>query len=180
MKKRYLLVAGGIDRKGIVYNLTGILKKFNFNIEDSSMILLRRTFSIIMLLTSYSKINEIKFQKHLCYFMNKFNMTLDIKEISEKEMGEYKSSNVYMITISGADKPGIVNAITGIIFKNGGNIIGLDTKSSEKVKPHAYYMILEVDLPVKMNIRLFENRLKRIGKKIGVVVNINRLEKNIL
>lgn len=180
MKKRYLLVAGGIDRKGIVYNLTKILKEFNFNIEDSSMVLLRRTFSIIMLLTSYAKINEIVFQKQLCDFMNKYNMTLDIKEISENEMKEYKPSNVYIIKISGADKPGIVNEITDIILKNSGNIIGLDTKSSENVRPHAYYMLLEVDLPTKINIKSFEGQLKKAGKKMGVVINMNKVERNIL
>ena len=180
MKKRYLLIAGGIDRKGIVYNITNILKKFDFNIEDSSMVLMRRTFSMIMLLTSCSKINEIKFQKQLCEFMNKYNMTLDIKEISEAEMKEYETSNLYLISISGADKPGIVNAITNIIFKKRGNIIGLDTKSSEKVKPHAYYMLLEVDLPAKANVKLLENMLKKTGKKIGVIVNINKTERNIL
>jgi predicted amino acid-binding ACT domain protein len=180
MKKRYLLVAGGIDRKGIVYNLTKILKEFNFNIEDSSMVLLRRTFSIIMLLTSYAKINEIIFQKQLCDFMNKYNMTLDIKEISENEMKEYKPSNVYIIKISGADKPGIVNEITDIILKNSGNIIGLDTKSSENVRPHAYYMLLEVDFPAKTNIKSLEGQLKKAGKKMGVVINMNKIERNIL
>jgi|YelNatPaOPRAMG01_1025707.scaffolds.fasta_scaffold19738_3 glycine cleavage system transcriptional repressor len=180
MRKRYLLIAGGIDRKGIVYNLTNLLKQFNFNIEDSSMVMLRRTFSIIMLLTSLSKINEEIFQKKLCDFMNKFNMTLDIKEISEKEMKEYRPSSTYIITISGADKPGIVNIITGIILKKGGNIVGLDTKSSENVKPHAYYMIIEVDFPEKLNIEVLNNDLRKAGKKIGVSVNINKIEKDIL
>lgn len=180
MKKRYLLVAGGIDRKGIVYNLTKILNEFHFNIEDSSMVLIRRTISIIMLLTSCLKINEIKFQKQMCDFMNKYNMTFDIKEISEKEMREYKSTNVYIITISGADKPSIVNAITNIILKKGGNIIGLDTKSSENVRPHAYYMVLVVDLPAKINVRLLESQLKKAGTKIGVTVNVNKIERNIL
>ncbi|MCX8094161.1 MAG: hypothetical protein N3E50_08355 [Candidatus Goldbacteria bacterium] len=180
MKKRYLLVAGGIDRKGIVYNLTEILKQFNFNIEDSSMVMLRRTFSIIMLLTLYKKIDETEFQKKLCDFMNKYNMTLDIKEISEKEMKEYKSNNVYIITLSGADKPGIVNIITDIILRHNGNIIGLETKSSENVRPHAYYMILEVDFSVKTKIKIFEKELKKVGEKIGVVVNINKIEKDIL
>lgn len=181
MKKRYLLVSGGIDKKGIVLNLSKILKDYDFNVEDSSMIMLRRTFSMIMLLSNEGKFNEVKFEKDLAVFMNKNSMTVDIREVSEKEMREYKpAGESYMISISGADKPGIVKTMTEILYKNGANITGLETKSSEKVKPHAYYMFLEVDLPKNKNIVKLEAALKTAGKKIGVHVAVNRVENSVL
>jgi len=179
--KKFLLIAGGVDKKGIVYKLTKILKDYEFNIEDSSMVMLRRTFSIIMLLTNKSNIDEKKFNNDICKFMNENQMMIDLKIISDKEMMQYREEgNIYMISISGADKPGIVNKITEILFKNGVNIIDLETKSSEKVKPHAYYMHMEVDVPKKVNIKNLEKKLKDAGKKIGVFVNIYENEKEIL
>lgn len=181
MKRRYLLVAGGVDKKGIVYSLSKILKEYEFNIEDSSMIMLRRTFSMIMLLSNEGRFNEAKFEKDLAVFMNKNTMTVDIREISEKEMKEYGPAGIsWMISISGADKPGIVKTMTEILYKSGANIVGLETKSSEKVKPHAYYMFLEVDLPKSKNISKLETALKKAGKKIGVHVAVNRVENSVL
>jgi glycine cleavage system transcriptional repressor len=181
MKKRYLLIAGGVDKKGIVYGLSSLLSDHDFNIEDSSMLMLRRTFSVIMLLSNEKGPNEAEFEKDLAAFMNKNSMTADIRQVSEKEMKEYSpAGDSYMISISGADKPGIVKAMTGILFKSGANIIGLETKSAEKTKPHAYYMFLEADVPGNKNMKKIEAALKKYGDKIGVHVAVNRVEKSIL
>ncbi len=181
MNKKFLLLAGGVDKKGIVYKLTEILKKYKFNIEDSSMVMLRRTFSIIMLLTNKNKINEKKFQKNICDFMNKNQMMVDIRLISKDEMKEYKEEGqIYMIFISGKDKIGIVNRITDILYKNKINIIDLETKSTERIIPHAYYMHLEVDIPKNVDINKLENKLKSICKKMGVNINLKPVAKEIL
>ena len=181
MKKRHILIAGGIDRKGIVFSMTGMLKKYGFNIEDSSMIMMRRTFSVIMLLSNSAGYSKTGFEKSIAAFRKKFNMAVDIKAVSEKQMKEYKCAGKrYMVSISGADRPGIVNEITGIIYKSGANIIGLETKSSEKTKPHAYYMFLEIDLPSPPDLKAFEKRLKSAAKKIGVHVTVSRVEDRVL
>jgi glycine cleavage system transcriptional repressor len=181
MKKRYLLIAGGVDKKGIVYGLSSLLSDHDFNIEDSSMLMLRRTFSVIMLLSNDKGPDEAKFGRDLAVFMKKNSMTADIRQVSEKEMKEYGAAgDSYMITISGADKPGIVKAMTGILYKAGANILDLETKSTEKTKPHAYYMFLEVDLPKNKNMKKIEAALKKQGDKIGVHVAVNRVEKSIL
>jgi len=177
---RYLLIAGGVDRRGVVKALTGILKQQGFNIEDSSMIMLRHTFSMIMILTNKKKADASGLLKRLSDFGKEFDMTLDIRTITEKEMKEYvqKGENC-VISISGADKPGIVNSITSVIASLGGNITGLTTKSSQSVKPSVYYMFLEVDMP-KSAMKESEKKLKAAAKKLGVHININRENKEIL
>ncbi len=180
MKKRYLLTAGGVDKKGIVYKLTKLLKRHDFNIEDSSMAMLRHTFSIIMLL-SRGKGKEKGFFRDLKMFREKNRMDVNITEIGERYMKEYKpAGNIYIILISGADRPGIVNEITGEIFRKKGNIIGLETKSSEKAWPHAYYMLIEADVPKDITMKRFERVLKSKGKKTCVHVTVNRADREIL
>jgi glycine cleavage system transcriptional repressor len=181
MKERLMLMAGGIDRKGVVFELTSILKKFKFNIEDSSMIMLRRTFSMIMLLSTDVKYGKKQFLDDISAFMKKSGMTVDIKVISEKEMAEPAAkADIYSVTISGADKSGIVNGITEAIFSNGGNITGLETKSSEKVKPHAYYMFLEVEIPSKPGIKKLDSALKAAAAKYKVHFSMTKVDKEIL
>ena len=179
MAKRFLLTAGGVDRKGIVFNLANVLKKNGFNIEDSSMVMMRRTFSVIMLLSSKTR-PSAGFQKELDIFMKKYKMAAGISEVTEKDMREYSGDNRYMISISGADKKGIVSAMTGVVYKFGGNITGLETKSSEKVKPHAYYMFIEADMPKKTGVKGMEAALAPAAKKLGVHVSVNRVESSAL
>jgi glycine cleavage system transcriptional repressor len=181
MKNRYLLLAGGVDRKGIVFNLTKALKKHDFNIEDSSMVMLRRTFSVIMLLSREGKYDVAGFDPEIKLFSKKFGMAMQLRSVKEKEMMEYGGeARKYTISISGADKPGIVNSIASLLYRAGANVVDLETKSSEKVKPHAYYMFLEVDLPKKTDPKKLEAALLREGKRLGVHVSVSEVEKAIL
>jgi len=184
VKKYFLLTAGGVDRKGIVFWLTKILKKYGFNIEDSSMIMLRHTFSVIVLLSIGEAAGGAalkKFRSEIDSFMNKSGMSAGIREISDGEMKEYREEGrKYILSISGADKPGIVNSMTGILYENGINILDMETKSSQNTSPAAYYMFLEVDVPKKVNIGTLGRALRDAGKKIGVHVSINRVESEVL
>lgn len=183
-KKYFLLTSGGVDRKGIVFELTEILKKHGFNIEDSSMMLLRHTFSMIVLLShkiDFGGGRLKKFHAEIKSFTKKSGMNAGIKNISPVVMSEYgEEGNIYMLSISGADKPGIVNAVTAVLFKNGVNIIDMETKSSQKTSPAAYYMFLQVDIPEKIKIGKLERELKVTGKKIGVHISVNKVESSVL
>jgi len=182
MKKNYyLLIAGGVDTKGIVFNLTKILNDFAFNIEDSSMVLLRRTFSVIVLLSHDRPTLPDRLEGQLRAFGDRFSMAVDLRKITPREMKEYGGNGKrYVISISGADRPGIVRGITETIVRKGGNVIDLETKSSQRTKPPAYYMLLEVDLPSRVSETGFRQALARSGKKLGVHVSVQRVVNEIL
>ena len=180
-KQFYLLTAGGVDSKGIVFELTKLLTAFSFNIEDSSMVMLRRTFSVIVLLSREDPRLPDPLNQRLRSFGDRFGMSVDFRRITRKEMQEYDGKGKrYMISISGADRPGIVRSITGAIVKKGGNIIDLETKSSQRTDPPAYYMLLEVDMPAKVSEVAFRQALVRSGKKIRVHVTVQRVVNEIL
>ncbi len=181
MKNRYLLIAGGVDRKGIVYGLTGWIKELGFNIEDSSMIMLRKTFSMIMILSRTKPVKGVDFSGKASVFKKKTGMVIEFIKIKEQDAAEpEESGNSVIVSINGADKPGIVNTITGILFKAGANITDLETKSTEKVKPHVYYLFIEAALPAGYKVSKLEADLKKAAKKLGVHVTVNRAETAVL
>ncbi|HRU40243.1 MAG TPA: ACT domain-containing protein [Candidatus Goldiibacteriota bacterium] len=147
--KNYLLIAGGPDRKGVVFGLTGLLKRHGFNIEDSSMTMLRGTFSMIMLLTKDGKVNEALFEKDACGFMNSYQMSLEIREVDASRMKEKRGREAFLISISGADRPGIVNEISGKLFKAGVNITGLETKVPREKSPTPTTCSWKLTFPLK-------------------------------
>ena len=180
-KHFYLLIAGGVDTKGIVFELTKLLTTFAFNIEDSSMVMLRRTFSVIVLLSREDPRLPETFDRRLRTFGDRFGMSVDFRKITRKEMLEYDvKGKRFMISISGADRPGIVQSITEAIVKKGGNIIDLETKSSQRTTPPAYYMLLEVEMPARVQETAFRQALVRTGKKTGVHVTVQRIVDEIL
>lgn len=178
---RYMLIAGGVDKKGIVYGLTGWIKKLGLNIEDSSMVMLRRTFSVIMILTAPDAVDESSLRKKAGEFSRKTGMTVNVVSIGEKDAAEPAyGRNGVIVSINGADKPGIVNYITGILFRAGANITDLETKSTEKVRPHVYYMFIEAQLPAAGSLKKLETKLKKAAKKLGVHVSVSRAETSVL
>ncbi len=180
-KSYYLLLAGGVDRKGIVFNLTKILTDFSFNIEDSSMVLLRKTFSVIMLLSHDRAALPATFDARLKKFARTFSMTVDIRSVGPKEMEEHSArGGTFMISLSGADRPGIVRDITGTVARMGGNIVDLETKSSQKAARAAYFMLLEVVMPSGVSGSSLQRALMRAGKKLGVHISVQRVEREIL
>jgi glycine cleavage system transcriptional repressor len=145
------------------------------------MVMLRRTFSVIVLLSREDPLLPEAFDRKLKTFGGRFGMSVDFRKISRKEMQEYGAKGKrYMISISGADRPGIVKSITEAIVKKGGNIIDLETKSSQRTTPPAYYMLLEVDVPAKVEETAFRQALVRSGKKTGVHVTVQRIVDEIL
>ena len=88
---------------------------------------------------------------------------------------EIKDGSHYSISVYGADKAGIVHAITKEITKNNLNIIDLQTKitgGSTKV----YIMMLEVVANNEDNENIWQEALKKTAKEINTQINIKKIE----
>lgn len=157
------------DSKGIVSNTTKVLFEKGFNIADSSSTLLQGIFSMIFIVTSdkdYSE-DEIKLMfKEDNYHMEVFKYNNEPKE---------QDGFHYSISVYGADKAGIVNAITAEIAKNNLNIIDLQTKITGKTHK-VYIMVLEVVAGSEENESKWQSLLKETAKNINTQINIRKIE----
>lgn len=158
------------DSKGIVSDTAKILYEHGFNIADSSSTLLQGIFSMIFIVTSekdYTEQDVKKMFETLPCSMEVFKY----KNIPESSDELYH----YSISVYGADKPGIVHAITHEIAENKLNIIDLQTKVTGK-DSKVYIMMLEVTADSENNENIWQEKLKNIAKQINTQINIKKIQ----
>lgn len=168
-KHYYALTFVNNDSKGIVYETTKVLYDNGFNIADSSSTLLQGVFSMIFIVTSEKDYKEDDIKE-----MFK-NVRSHMEVFKYDKMPEEKEGFHYSISVYGADKPGIVNAITEEIAKNNLNIIDLQTKITGK-SPQVYIMMLEVVAENENSENVWQEALKNTAKKINTQINIKKIE----
>lgn len=170
MKKYYYaLTFVNTDSKGIVYETTKVLYNNGFNIADSSSTLLQGVFSMIFIVTSDKDYTEQEIKE----MFKEVRSHMEVFKYDK--MPEEQDGFHYSISVYGADKPGIVNAITEEIAKNNLNIIDLQTKITDK-SPQVYIMMLEVTAESEDNENVWQEALKNTAKKINTQINIKKIE----
>jgi glycine cleavage system transcriptional repressor len=142
----YALSAIGRDRPGIVAEVTGTLLRHGVNMADSQMAILGGHFAMMIVLVSSAETDVEGLRADL----DRSRAKLELEAVSLSEIDEAQAridEPSHVITLYGADHPGIVNAVTAVLAERGVNITDLDTHLVGEETDPAYMMILEVALP---------------------------------
>ena len=106
MRSKLIISANGIDRKGIVSEISSIISQNNGNIETSKMIGLETEFALLVLIDiDNDKIESLR---------NNLNQitSLSFKFIETQSNTNNQFNNRYHLYINGADNEGIVHAFS--------------------------------------------------------------------
>ena len=163
----------GKDRPGIVSSITETLFKTGCNIEDSSMVLIRNEFAMILIVEVLSKRSLPLLKKLLQQTAKKLKLSVLVRNISLKEerTGSLKGRQ-FMVSVYGADKPGIVYKISSFLSEKHINIT--DVQTAKKAK--TYIMFLEIDIPRCVSAANVKSSLTKLALSMGINISINPLE----
>jgi glycine cleavage system transcriptional repressor len=167
----YALTFFSEDKPGIVAKISKILFEMGINIEDSSSTLLRGFFSMILLVSTDERIEESLIARK---FSNLKGITVTVKEV--KELKKKKSEDTFVISVYGADKPGLVYSVSNLLAEHNVNIIDLQTKVAGKKDNPVYIMVFEVAVPENNSNSIWIDELKNISKEMGTDINIRQIE----
>jgi glycine cleavage system transcriptional repressor len=78
--------------------------------------------------------------------------------------------------VHGADRPGIVSALTGVIAAVGGNVTDLSTR----LTGHLYVLLAEVDIPAETDMPALLTRLTQVADELGVDASLRPVEPDLL
>ncbi len=124
-----MLTGVGRDRVGIVAQLTDALFALGCNLLDSSMTLLRGEFAIILMVSLPPNVSIELLSEKLSKIQEHLGFTLHMRELAAEEaVVKGENGHGYLISVYGADKPGIVSGITHKIAQLGLNITDVETK----------------------------------------------------
>jgi glycine cleavage system transcriptional repressor len=182
LNKGVVITGVGRDRVGIVAELTDALFSLGCNLLDSSMTLLRGEFAIILMMTIPETLPLADLQNHLEKVQKRLGFALHLRELAEDEMQIVEeNSSGYIISVYGADKPGIVSGVTRRLSEMGANITDVETKRSSPsvvavggsapAKP-IFLMVLEVTAPVELKTDYLQKEMKELAHSLGVDISI--------
>jgi glycine cleavage system transcriptional repressor len=152
----------GPDRPGIIADVTRALAGAGVNLEDSTMTLLRGHFAM-MLVCAGPDLAEV--ERAVAPLSGELVVT--VREVGP-ESTHAPLGPSYLLSVHGADRPGIVSAITRVVAAAGGNITDLSTRLSGAL----YVLTAEVELPVSVDLEGLRTALDVTADELGVGVTL--------
>jgi glycine cleavage system transcriptional repressor len=159
----------GPDRPGIIADVTGALAGVGVNLEDSTMTLLRGHFAMMLVCTGPAD----GVQEALEPLSGELVIT--VREVGP-EQAHAPVGAPYILSVHGADRPGIVSAITHIVAAAGGTVTDLSTRLSGSL----YVLTAEVELPASAHLGMLQSALEVTADELGVGVTLRPAESDDL
>ena len=179
--QRWIVTALGQDRPGIVAGVTKVLYDLGCNLEDSAMTRLEGEFTIMLIFSTKTKTGEAALRNAFAPLEQKLKLAVHLKPLTATESrAPRKRGQSFLISVYGSDKPGIVFRMAEALAKTGVNITDVHTHRSTGRGPSLYLLLLEVELPARMTSAALEQRLKALGKSLGVEVSLRSSDSTVL
>lgn len=180
MSKRFSLSAIGHDQPGIVSAVTEILFQAGCNIEDSAMTILWGQFAMLLVVTPAASTDLDKLRGEFARVSQEMHLQLSLSELEEAQKPEPKEAGVpYVVSVYGADHPGIVSRTTGFLAERKINITDLSTRVIQAKGP-VYIMLLEVEAPRALAEQQIKEELFALSQQLKVDISVRRLESELL
>ena len=158
----------GPDRTGIVADVAEALAGVGANLTDSTMTRLRGHFTMTLICTGPTAGDVEKALEPLT------GVVTTVRRV-EPEADAATAGEPHLVSVHGADRLGIVAAVTRVVAAEGGNITDLSTRLAGTL----YVLIAEIDLPPAAADELAE-QLAVAAAELGVEVTLRRAESEIL
>jgi glycine cleavage system transcriptional repressor len=163
----------GHDRPGIIADTTRLLAEVGANLEDSTMSILRGHFAMVLVAATDTPADDV--QRVLAPLAAGGRLQVSVREVPQ-EAPPQPLGSTYLLSVHGADRPGIVSAVTAVVAEAGGNITDLSTRLSGEL----YVLLAEVDLPSVVDPEQLDRDLVTAGLELGVEVSLRALDPDVL
>ena len=181
MTHRWIVTALGQDRPGIVAGVTQVLYTLGCNLEDSAMTRLEGEFAIMLIFSCPKNVTQEKLSQAFERLGRRLKLAIHLKPLTVQETRKpHTGGNGYLISVYGADRPGIVFQVSETLARIGVNITDVHTHRSVGGAPSLYLMLLEVEVPARLGIASLERRLQPLAKRLGVEVSVRSSEADVL
>lgn len=159
----------GPDRPGIVARVTRVLLDHGCNIADSHMGLLSGRFTMMLVVTLPDALEEQRFLDDLSAAAR----DLELDAIHAHHVGEAlpTAAATHVVTVYGADHPGIVQAVAEALAAHGASITDLQTRLAGEL----YVMTLEVS-----GGEGAQDALRSVAAAEHVEITVRALEPDVL
>lgn len=171
----FALTIIGRDRPGIVSQVTEILYQLGCNIADSSCSILGGQFSMILIISHPEYTSRESFGDAFAP-LEEGNLSVFLRTLMPggEKRPEFEGE-LCMISVYGADKPGIVYRVSKELGQRQINITDLNTKLvGDEARP-VYVMMIEAVLPENLEIEDVESWMESLKTEMGVDISVRSI-----
>lgn len=174
--KELAITVIGRDRPGIVAEVSGILAGLRLNLTDSTMTLLRGHFAMMLICVGEeTEPSAAEVEAALAPLTADGNLVAMVRVVPP-QITRLVPGTAFTLLVHGADRLGIVAAVTGALARVGGNVTDLTTRLSGAL----YLLSAEVDLPSTVDTDELMAALDTVADELGVEVSLRSAEADVL
>jgi glycine cleavage system transcriptional repressor len=163
----------GQDRPGIVAEASDILAGLGLNLTDSTMTLLRGHFAMTLICVGEPSASVV--EAELGPLTASGALVATVREVVPEDWTPPAGGHG-VLSLHGADRLGIVAAVTGLLAGVGANVTDLTTRLSGEL----YVLVAEVDLPETVDVGVLDARLREVAATLDVEAHLRRADVDVL
>ncbi|MBE0500744.1 MAG: ACT domain-containing protein [Desulfuromonadales bacterium] len=170
--QHFALTIIGRDRPGIVSQVTEALYRLGCNIADSSCSILGGQFAMILII-AHPEFKDKESFGDAFTALEESGLSVFLRTL--KPGGEKHAKiegEICMISVYGADKPGIVYRVTRELGERNVNITDLNTKLIGSDEHPVYVMMIEAILPDGIDPEEIEAAMNAIKTEMNVDISL--------
>ena len=183
VSRAWILTALGKDRPGIVAQVTEVLFRLGCNLEDSAMTRLTGEFAIMLVFSAPHRFTQSQLERAFAGVSGRLQLALHIKALSRTERQPSTRGQPYLLSVYGADRPGIVYRVSALLARLKINITDVSTHRATRATGRTaplYLMLLEVELPSRITATRLERQIRSLTKKLGVAASLRSADTQVL
>jgi glycine cleavage system transcriptional repressor len=173
----FAVSAIGRDRPGIVAAISRELLELQGNIEDSQMSILRGHFAVMLIVSVPDEASETELERR----MEQVREELELEAVAVSAVEDLPAGvgPTHVLSVYGADRPGIVHAVSSALAERGISITDLETRVAGAAESPVYVMLMEVAAGDADPDEL-EATLREIGEREGLDISLRELSADAL
>ena len=169
----YAVSVVGKDRTGIVAGISEVFFRLGCNIADSSCTMLAGEFAMILIVSHPRPFTKARLHDELKPVCDSLGMSLAVRSLHADEIARQETDReICMISVYGADQPGIVYRVTRELAALGINIMDLNTKLIGSGQEPVYVMMLEAAIPEGQTPEGVEELLGDLKRELNVEIGV--------
>lgn len=164
----------GVDRPGIVAAISRVLFERGCNLEDVSSTILRGHFSMMLVVSAPPDVDATALEEELLAAGRDMGLMVTVRPV--EEASSVMPDPTHIISVYGADRPGIVFKLAEALAAAGVNITDLTSRVIGDESEPVYAVMVEVELPPGVQAA----DLLRLKDDLDLEVSIHPVDADVL
>lgn len=162
----------GRDEPGIIAAVSKVLLGLECNLADANMSVLNGNFAMVLMAQAPRELGIERLRYELALVTKRFELLVSVQSLEALPARQVHHSNeIAMVSVYGADRPGIVFAVTSTIAASGSNIVDMRTQKSESINS-IYTLFIEVELASSVTVDHLATQLRSTVREFEVEIAV--------